>query len=68
MLTYVDQHLKKFLETHELLKIRGLEREIGLPDKTLTYLKKGERGLPKVYLDKVVAKLEEYGYRPLTSE
>jgi hypothetical protein len=59
---YSQQHLLNWLKEHNLIKIAGLEEEVGLPKDTVRHFVKERRNLQLSHFDLVVNKLKEYGY------
>lgn len=55
-----------FTERRErCLSVNALEKEAGLPPKTLAHFIKGRRMLPADAIDKLVPVLVDFGYKPV---
>jgi plasmid maintenance system antidote protein VapI len=52
-----------WLEERECLSLRCIEREAGIPEKTLSHYVKGRRNLSEDHMLKVTPVLEKYGWR-----
>ena len=50
------------------LSVRMIEREAGVPDKTLDHFLKGRRVLNPIQLDKLIPVLVDFGYKPINSD
>jgi len=53
-----------FLKKHPLLKISGIESNVGMPAGDLYKAIKGQRGIPEHYTPLLNELLKQYGYRP----
>ena len=47
------------------LSVRMIEREAGVPDKTLGHFLKGRRVLNPIQSDKLIPVLVDFGYKPV---
>ena len=56
--------IRHFLDTHPSLSISGLEREAGLPARTLHNFLNGSKGFPEKHIPALEKVLKRYGYEP----
>lgn len=57
-----SKQIIKFLKSHPLINVRGLEKKLKIPDTTLCNSIKGRRNIPKKYLFWISKELEQYGF------
>ena len=64
------ENIKLFFTERRLrcLSVRMIEREAGVPDKTLDHFLKGRRILNPIHLDKLIPVLVDFGYKPINSD
>jgi hypothetical protein len=55
--------LLEWIREHDLLSINRLEERAGVPQRVLSKALKGDRPLPKKYIDPLIKQLKKYGYR-----
>lgn len=67
MMTNELSNIKAFFtdRRQRCLSVNALEKEAGLPPKTLAHFIKGRRMLPVDAIDKIIPVLVDFGYKPL---
>lgn len=68
IISFNQQHLKKFLLSHSAIRINDIESNFNLPEKTLEQFLKGEKELSLKDFKKLEEILYDYGYKSLDSE
>lgn len=58
----MDEKIILWFEAHPLIKIAGVEDEVGIPKGVLGKALKCERPLPEEYLPGVIEVIKKYGY------
>lgn len=60
----VSNHILAYLESHPLINVRGLEKEIGAPFDTIRKAKEsnGSRDIPEKYFYQIGLVLSNYGF------
>jgi len=59
-----DNRIKRWLKDHPCIAVRRVELEAGIPERTLSHLIVGRRGISDDNATKVEAVLKDYGYKP----
>lgn len=59
-----ENTIKDWLESHECISPRKVERAAGLPTKTISHYVTGRRSLSPEHTEAVVAVLKNYGFNP----
>ena len=64
------KNIQQFFTERRLrcLSVRMIEREAGVPNKTLDHFLKGRRVLNPIQLDKLIPVLVDFGYKPINSD
>lgn len=52
----------KWLKSHPLISVRGLETLTGLPNDTIRQAMEGKRNIPQKHIPAIVLKLRDYGF------
>ena len=58
----MDEKIIVWFETHQLIKVAGVEDEVGIPKGVLGKALKSERPLPEEYLPGLIEVIKKYGY------
>ena len=58
----MEKKIIKFLVSHPEISISGVEKEVGMPRRTLKYSIDGTRRIPEKYIGGIVSVLSGYGF------
>jgi hypothetical protein len=63
-------NIRQFFTERRLrcLSVTAIEREAGVPEKTLAHFLKGRRTLNPDHLDKIIPVLVDLGYKPVNEQ
>ncbi len=57
------EKILKWLHNHPALKMDVIEREVGIPQSTLSRWKSGDRDLPDNHIEPLIKELKKYGLK-----
>lgn len=68
IMNYKAQHLRDWLNAHNIISISKLESVCKIPKDTIRHFKEERRNIPDKHLEKIENQLSLYGYLPLNKE
>lgn len=67
-LNYEQQHIRTWLQEHQLINISKLEEAANVPKDTIRHFLSERRTIPSTHISKVVDIIMDYGYLPSNHE
>lgn len=67
-LNYNQQHIRTWLQKHQLINISKLEEAANVPKDTIRHFLNERRTIPLTHIHKVEDIIMKYGYLPLNQE